>query len=145
MQIGKLNFIVVGQEIEREREREDSPCLWRSIFVRFKPVFVHDPVGFLSIWCPPLVEYECFPHAYEFGLLIHRLVSSRRLPKPRHGSSVSPGPCWILLILVAEEIPLILFFITDPASLCPFPFRSLLILKTYTRTHSFVLEHKHTR
>ena len=126
----------VGQERKRDIDIVyisilDDACLWRSIFIRFKPILMHYPVTFLAIWCASLVEDKGFPHANQLGLIIHCLVSASRFPKPRHCSSVSPRPRRILLILVAEEIPLILLLISDPASLCSLPFRSLM-LSTHT-------------
>lgn len=93
-------------------------CLWWSIFVGFKSVFVHDPVGFLSIWSSPFVEDKSFPHSDQLGLIVHRFVPARRLPKTGHGSPVGPCPRRILLVFVAEEVPLVLLLIPDPAPIC---------------------------
>lgn len=104
-----------------------STCLGWSIFIGFKSVFMHDPVTLLSIGSPAFVENKSFPHSDQLGLIVHRFVPPRRLPKPGHGSSVGPRPRRILLILVAEEIPLILLLIPDPASICRYTNPSLMI------------------
>lgn len=83
-----------------------------------KPVLVHDPVRFLAIGCPSFVEDEGFPHADELCPVVHRLISSRRLPKPRHRRPVGPRPRRVLLIFVAEEIPLVLLFVSNSTFFC---------------------------
>lgn len=103
------------------KEREDEmTCLWRPILLGFKSVFVHNPISLLSIWSPSFVENKGFPHPDQFCLVVHWFVSTRCFPKPSHGGSVGPCPSRILLVFVAEEVPLVLLFIPDPASLCPF-------------------------
>lgn len=94
-----------------------STCLWRTILVGFKSIFMHDPVTLLSIRSPPFVEDKGFSHSNKPALIIHRLVPPRRLPEPGHCRPVCPRPGRILLVLVAEEVPFILLFVSDPTSL----------------------------
>ena len=84
---------------------------------------MHDPVGLLPVGRPSLVEDERLPHADEAAFVVHhRLVPARRLPEPGHGGPVGPRPRWVLAVLVAEEVPLVLLLVPDPAM-----FFSLLI------------------
>lgn len=92
-------------------------CLRRTIFFGFKPVFMHDPIGFLSIWCSSFIEHKSFPHSYEPKFFIYSFVSPCSLPKPCHGCPIRSCPRWILFILVTEEIPLILLLVSDPTFL----------------------------
>jgi hypothetical protein len=93
---------------------------------------VHDPVGLLPVGCPALVEDECLPHADEPAVVLHRLVPPRGFPEPSHGRPVRPRPRWVLAVFVAEEVPLVLLVVPDPAMLCTgTKFRS-----THTRTGS---------
>lgn len=95
-------------------------CLRRTIFFGFESIFMHDPVRFLAIGCSSSIKHQCFPHPYEFGFIVHCFVSSSSLPKPCQGCPICSRPCRILLIFMAEEIPLVLFFISDPAFICSF-------------------------
>ena len=76
---------------------------------------MHDPVGLLPVGSPSLVEDERLPHADEAAFVVHRLVPARRLPEPGHGGPVGPRPRWVLAVLVAEEVPLVLLLVPDPA------------------------------
>lgn len=112
--------------MNREGERLNA-CLWGSILVEFKSILMHDPVRFLSIWSSSSIENEGFSHAYKFCLIVHRLVTACCFPKPSQGGSVSSSSCRILFIFVAEEIPLVLLFVSDPTFLCQFSIPSIFL------------------
>ena len=76
---------------------------------------MHDPIGLLPIGRPALVEDERLPHADEPVLVVHGLVPPRGLPEPGHGRPVGPRPRRVLAVLVAEEVPVVLLLVPDPA------------------------------
>ena len=78
---------------------------------------MHYPVTLSSIGSSSLVEDESLPHSYELVLGNDGFVPASRFPKPRCCSSVCASACRILLILVAEEVPLALIFVAQPASI----------------------------
>jgi hypothetical protein len=46
---------------------------------------------------------------------VHSLVPPGCLPEPGHGRPVGPRPRRVLAVLVAEEVPLVLLLVPDPA------------------------------
>lgn len=93
--------------------------LRRSILIGFKPILMHDPIGFLATGGSSLVEDKGLPHAHKFGLVIHRLVPSC---KTCHGGSVRLRTGRrVLLVLVAEEVPIALLPVPNPTPLLEIP------------------------
>jgi hypothetical protein len=68
----------------------------------------------------PLVEDERLAHADAAGAGggVDGLVPSRGLPEPGGGGSVGASPRRVLLVLVAEQVPVVLRPRPDPAALC---------------------------
>ena len=80
---------------------------------------MHDPVGLLAVGRPADVEDEGLPHADAAGVGEEDgLVPPRRLPEPRRRRPVRPRPRRVLLVLVAEEVPLVLRPRPYPAPIC---------------------------
>jgi hypothetical protein len=81
---------------------------------------VHDPVGFLAVWRPADVEHQGLPQADPPGGVAEEdgLVSPSRLPEPRRRGAVRPCSRRVLLVLVAEEVPLVLMPGAYPAPFC---------------------------
>ena len=70
---------------------------------------MHDPVCLLAVWRPADVEHQGLPQADPPGVAKEDgLVSPSRLPEPRRRGAVRPRPRWVLLVLMAEEVPLVL-------------------------------------
>ena len=88
--------------------------------VVFKSIFVHDPIGLLAMGSSAGVEDEGFPHANPLGggAEVNGFVPPRRLPEPGPCGAVGPGSRRILLVLVAEEVPLVLRTRPDSALVC---------------------------
>lgn len=93
-------------------------CLRRSIFFWFQSVFMHDPICFHSIRCPPMVENQRLPHAYKPCFIIDRFVSASCFPEPSRSCPISSRTSWIFLVFVTKEIPFFLLFIADPTPFC---------------------------
>jgi len=87
------------------------------MFTRLQTIFVHDPVRLPSIWRATLIEHQCLPHPYNFRFGKHSLVPPRRLPEPGTGCPISPSAARVLLVFMAEEVPLTLLLISKLASL----------------------------
>ena len=82
-------------------------------------VLVHNPVSLLAVGSPSDVEHQGLPQADPPGVAEEDgLVPPCRLPEPCRGGTVRPRPRWVLLVLVAEEVPLILRPRPDPAPIC---------------------------
>ena len=86
--------------------------------VLLKPVFMHNPIGFLSMWGSTLVENQRLPHSNSFKAAVDDLISSSGFPEPCCGGAVCSCPCGVLLIFVAEEVPIILWCGSYFAFLC---------------------------
>jgi hypothetical protein len=82
-------------------------------------VLVHDPVGLLAVGRAAAVEDERLPHPDEAVLGVDGLVPPRGLPEAGGGRPVGAGAGRVLLVLVAEEVPLVLLLHSDLALLCP--------------------------
>jgi hypothetical protein len=63
---------------------------------------------------------------------VHSLVPPRGLPEPGHGRPVGPRPRRVLAVLVAEEVPLVLLLVSDPAVFFIINFICLICSKIYT-------------
>jgi hypothetical protein len=82
---------------------------------------VHDPVGLLAVRGPAGVEHQRLPQpdpraaaaAEEDGL-----VTAGGLPEAGRRGAVGPRPRRVLLVLVAEEVPLLLRPRPNPAPIC---------------------------
>lgn len=111
-------------------------CLWRSIFICFKAVFMHDPIWLLPIWCSSLVIHQSFSHSNQPKLGVYWLVSSSGFPESSRCCSISSSSSWILFIFVAKQVPLVLFFCSYPTYLCDI---ILLKLKLEFKSCNWVL------
>lgn len=103
----------MGERLEEETYTRVS----LRIINIFKAIFMHNPVSLLAMGSSASVEDEGFPHTNLLVGVSDALVSSCCLPKSCTGGPVRPGPRWILPVLVAEEIPLVLWCRTDLTSL----------------------------
>jgi hypothetical protein len=71
-------------------------------------VLVHDPVGLLAVRGAALVEDKGLAHADALDGVVDGLVAAGGLPEPRRRGAVRPRPRRVLLVLVAEEVPVVL-------------------------------------
>ncbi|BAT03551.1 Os08g0116100, partial [Oryza sativa Japonica Group] len=71
-------------------------------------VLVHDPVGLLAVGGAALVEDERLAHANAVDGVVDGLVAAGGLPEPGRRRPVRPRPRRVLLVLVAEEVPVVL-------------------------------------
>ena len=86
---------------------------------RLEAVLVHDPVGLLAVRGAALVEDERLAHADAAGARgVDGLVAAGGLPEPGGGGAVRARPRRVLLVLVAEEVPVVLGARPDLAFLC---------------------------
>lgn len=83
-----------------------------------EPVLVHDPVGLLAVRSTAFIEDEGLAHTDPLAAGVYDLVTTGGLPESSSRSTVRSRACWILLVLVAEEIPVILWRRSNPALLC---------------------------
>ena len=81
-------------------------------------ILMHNPIRLETMRSSSFVEDQCLPHSYPLTVAVYHLVPTRCLPKPGHRSSVGPRPRGVLLVLVAKEVPLVLWCASYLASLC---------------------------
>lgn len=83
-------------------------------------VLVHDPVGLVAVGGAALVEDERLAHADAAGPGggVDGLVPAGGLPEPGGGGAVGARARRVLLVLVAEQVPVVLRAGADPAPLC---------------------------
>lgn len=79
---------------------------------------MHNPIALSSIRSSPFVKNQGLPHSDDLPLRQHRLIPSGSLPESGCRRPIRPRPRRILPILVAEEIPLVLLFISQFAPIC---------------------------
>jgi hypothetical protein len=91
-----------------------------------QPIFMHNPIGFLSMWGSAFVEHESLPHSNPLASAVYHLVTASSLPKSRSSCSIGARAGWIFLVLVAKEVPIILWGGSYFASLCKKPIESTL-------------------
>ena len=70
---------------------------------------MHDPIGFEAMRGTAFVKHEGLPHSDPSPIAIDDLVAACGLPEPGHRSSIGPGSGRVFLVLVAKEIPIILW------------------------------------
>lgn len=70
---------------------------------------MHDPIGFLAVGSPALVENKRFPHPNPFEVGVDDLVPASGLPEPGRRGPVGSSPGGVLLVFVAKEVPVILW------------------------------------
>jgi hypothetical protein len=88
-----------------------------------QPIFMHNPIGFLSMWGSAFVEHESLPHSNPLASAVYHLVTASSLPKSRSSCSIGARAGWIFLVLVAKEVPIVLWGGSYFASLCRKPNR----------------------
>lgn len=81
-------------------------------------ILMHDPIGFLTVRSSSFVEHECLPQSNPPDATADDLVTSGSFPEPGDRCPVCPSPSWVLLVLVAEEVPVVLWRRTDSTFLC---------------------------
>lgn len=86
--------------------------------VIIEPIFVHNPIGFLSVWGSSFVKHESLPHPDSSEAAAYDLIPARCFPESSGSGTVRPSPCWILLVFVTEEVPIILWGGSYFALLC---------------------------
>ena len=86
--------------------------------VAVEAVLVEDPLCLLSARRAALVEDERLAHAEALDGVVDGLVAAGGLPEPGSRGAVRARPRRVLLVLVAEEVPVVLGARTDAALLC---------------------------
>lgn len=74
----------------------------------FQPVLMHDPIRFFTVWSSTFVENQSLSHTNTIVVAIDHLVTACGLPEPRCSGSICSSPCWVFLVFMTEEIPVIL-------------------------------------
>jgi len=69
---------------------------------------VHDPVRFLAMWGSSFVENQSLSHSNPLSVAVNDFVAAGGLPESGSGGAVGAGSCGVLLVFVAEEVPIIL-------------------------------------
>ena len=86
--------------------------------VKLEAVLVHDPVGLLAVRGAALVEDERLAHADALDGVVDGLVAAGGLPEADRRGAVRARPRRVLLVLVAEEVPVVLRPGPDLTFLC---------------------------
>lgn len=88
-------------------------------------VFMHDPIRFLAMRGTAFVEYQSLSHSDPLPVAVYHFVTPGGLPEPCRRGAVRPRPRRILLVFVAEEVPIILWSRSYFAFLCKQKIRTL--------------------
>ena len=86
-----------------------------------QPIFMHNPIGFLSMWGSAFVEDKSLSHSNPLAGAVYHLVTASSLPEPSCSCPICARTSWIFLVLVAKEVPIILWGGSYFASLCKKP------------------------
>jgi len=73
-----------------------------------KPILMHDPIGFLTMWSSSFVKYKSLSQSNSFKPTIDDLITASSFPESGSRSTICSCPCGIFLVFVTEEIPVIL-------------------------------------
>lgn len=79
---------------------------------------MHDPIGFLAMRCTAFVEDQGLPHSDPLAVAVYDLVPAGGLPESCGRGAVGPGSGGVLLVFVAEEVPVVLWGGSYLALLC---------------------------
>lgn len=79
---------------------------------------MHDPVRFLAMRSSAFVENQSLPHSNPLAVAVNHLVTASGLPEPCSGGAIGACSGRILLVFVAEEVPVILWSGSYFAFLC---------------------------
>jgi len=69
---------------------------------------MHDPVRFLAMWGSSFVENQSLSHANPLSVAVYDFVTASGLPESRSSGAIGASSCGVLLVFVAEEVPIIL-------------------------------------
>ena len=83
-----------------------------------KPILMHDPIRFLAMRGSSFVEDQGLPHSNPLPVAVYHLVTASGLPESRGGGSIGAGSGGVLLVFVAEEVPIVLWGGSYLALLC---------------------------
>jgi hypothetical protein len=70
---------------------------------------MHDPIRFLAMRGTTFIENKSFSHSNPFSIAIYNFVTACGFPEACSRGAIGSRPGWILLVLVAEEVPIILW------------------------------------
>ena len=88
------------------------PCYFGEAVVgefALKPIFMHNPIGFLSFRSSPPVENKSLLHSNKTILPpVNFFIFSCSLPVPRFSRTIRSHPSWVFPVSLAEEIPFLL-------------------------------------
>ena len=69
---------------------------------------MHDPIGFLAMWGSSFVENQSLSHSNPLAVAVYDFVTASGLPEPCSSGAIGARSCGVLLVFVAEEVPIIL-------------------------------------
>lgn len=81
-------------------------------------IFMHDPIRFLAVRSSTFVENKSLSHPNSTAIAIYDLVAAGCFPKSGRGGSVSSRSRRIFFVLVAKEIPVVLWRCSYFTHLC---------------------------
>lgn len=97
------------------RMRADLCSLRRKVVMcefAIESVFVHDPVGLLTLWSSPSVKHQSLLHPNQAVIVAFALknlfIFSGGFPVSTIRCSIRSHACRILPVSLAEEVPLLL-------------------------------------
>lgn len=77
--------------------------------VVIKSIFMHDPIGLLAMGSSAFVEHKSLPHTDPPAVTAYHLITASGLPESGRSCTVCSCSGGVLLVLMAEEIPIILW------------------------------------
>lgn len=90
-------------------------------YMIIETVFMHDPIRFLAVRGAALVENKGLPHPDSPGVAVDDFIAAGGLPEAGGGGAIGARPGGVLLVFVAEEIPVILRGRPNSALFCSNP------------------------
>lgn len=77
--------------------------------VVIESIFMHDPVGLLAMGSTAFVEHKGLPHADPPAVAAYHLITASGLPESSRSCTIGTCSCRVLLVLMAKEVPIILW------------------------------------
>lgn len=89
-----------------------------GVLMIIKSVFMHDPIRLLAVRGSPRVENQSLPHSNPFGTGVDDLIPASSLPETDRSGAIRSSACWILLVFMTEEVPIVLWGGSNFALVC---------------------------
>lgn len=73
-----------------------------------KPVFMHNPIRLLTVRGSSFVKNQRLPQPNPPKPAVYDLIPAGGLPESGRRCPIGPSSCWVFLVFVTEEVPIVL-------------------------------------